>query len=218
MRATPFVLVVAAVAATGLAPAAGAHTVRAPAARHCVVWIAPTSGRAPSKVSKLRCYTRFSHALRVARGPAPHGFSGATTGVVPHASTLISTDFDNANMAGTSLTWTVSNREDGTAIDLWLFSTNPNLMDQYSQDELDQLFLNSNLNARPTLSATQAGKTVVVSWPASASGFLLESTSTLSTPNWTAAADTVSVVGDRNTITINAAAATGSKFYRLRKP
>ena len=109
MRATPFVLVVAAVAATGLAPAAGAHTVRAPAARHCVVWIAPTSGRAPSKVSKLRCYTRFSHALRVARGPAPHGFSGATTGVVPHASTLISTDFDNANMAGASLTWTVSN-------------------------------------------------------------------------------------------------------------
>jgi hypothetical protein len=109
MRATPVVLVVAAVAATGLAPAAGAHTVRAPAARHCVVWIAPTSGRAPSKVSKLRCYTRFSHALRVARGPAPHGFSGATTGVVPHASTLISTDFDNANMAGASLTWTVSN-------------------------------------------------------------------------------------------------------------
>ena len=109
MRATPFVLVVAAVAATGLAPAAGAHTVRAPAARHCVVWIAPTSGRAPSKVSKLRCYTRFSHALRVARGPAPHGFSGATTGVVPHASTLISTDFNGANMSGTSLTWTVSN-------------------------------------------------------------------------------------------------------------
>ena len=109
MRATPFVLVIAAVAATGLAPAAGAHTVRGPAARHCVVWIAPTSGRAPSKMSKLRCYTRFSHALRVARGPAPHGFSGATTGVVPHASTLISTDFDNANMAGASLTWTVSN-------------------------------------------------------------------------------------------------------------
>jgi hypothetical protein len=109
MRATPLVLVVAAVAATGFAPAAGAHAVRGPAARHCVVWIAPTSGRAPSKMSKLRCYARFSHALRVARGPAPRGFSRSGTGVLPHASTLISTDFDLANMAGASLTWTVSN-------------------------------------------------------------------------------------------------------------
>ena len=27
------------------------------------------------------------------------------------------------------------------AIDLWLFSTNPDLMDQYTQEELDQLLL-----------------------------------------------------------------------------
>jgi hypothetical protein len=109
MRATPFVLAVAAVAATGFAPAAGAHAVRGTAARHCVVWIAPAGGRAPSKLSKMRCYGRMAHALRVARGPAPRGFAHPATGVIPLASTLISTDYDGANMTGTSLTWTVPN-------------------------------------------------------------------------------------------------------------
>lgn len=106
MRAPPIVLAAAVVATTAFAPSAGAHTVRGPAARHCVVWIAPTNGRAPSKVSKLHCYGRLSHALRVARGAAPSAFR---TGVVPHASTLISTDYNLANMSGDSLTWTVSN-------------------------------------------------------------------------------------------------------------
>ena len=109
MRATTFAMAVAAVGTIGIAPAAGAHVARGQAARHCVVWIAPTTGRAPSKVSKLRCYGRISHALRVARGPAPRAFASHETRVVPAASTLISTDYDNANMTGTSLTWTVSN-------------------------------------------------------------------------------------------------------------
>jgi hypothetical protein len=108
MRVTPIALAVAAMATTGFAPSAGAHASRGPAARHCVVWIAPTSGRAPSRVSKLRCYGRLSHALRVARGPAPRRFA-PHTGVIPHASTLISTDYNLADMAGDSLTWTVSN-------------------------------------------------------------------------------------------------------------
>jgi hypothetical protein len=109
MRATPFVLAVAAVAATGLAPAAGAHAHRGPAVRHCVVWIAPANGRASSKVSRLHCFRRFSRALRVARGPAPKGFPDPRTGIVPHASTLISTDYDVGGFSGTTLTWTVSN-------------------------------------------------------------------------------------------------------------
>jgi hypothetical protein len=109
MRATPFVLAVAAVATAGFVPAAGAHAQRAPGARHCVVWIAPTNGRAPSKVSKLHCYGRLSHALRVAHGRPPRGFPSPNTGIVPNASTLISTDYNLANMTGDSLTWTVSN-------------------------------------------------------------------------------------------------------------
>jgi hypothetical protein len=106
MRASPFVLAVAAIAMTGFAPAAGAHVQRTAPARHCVVWIAPTTGRAPSKVSKMHCFRRFSRAVQVARGRPPTGFQ---TGIVPHASTLISTDYDGSGMTGATLAWTVSN-------------------------------------------------------------------------------------------------------------
>ena len=110
MRAPPIVLAAAVVAAAGVVPAAaGAHPARAAAARHCVVWIAPSGGRAPSRMSKMRCYTALARALRLARGRPPKGFPDSKTGLVPDASTLISTDFNGANMSGTSLTWTVSN-------------------------------------------------------------------------------------------------------------
>ena len=109
MRATPFVLAVAAVAATGFAPAAGGHVQRTAHGRHCVVWIAPAYGRAPSKMSAMHCYRRFARAIRVARGPAPSGFADPKTGIVPLASTLISTDYDSSGFSGTTLTWTVSN-------------------------------------------------------------------------------------------------------------
>jgi hypothetical protein len=109
MRASPIALAVAAVAVTGFAPAAaGARAPRVATARHCVVWIAPAGGRAPSRVSKMRCFTRFSHAVRVAHSRPPKGFPDPATGVLPHAGTLISTDYDTANFAGSSLMWTVS--------------------------------------------------------------------------------------------------------------
>ncbi|MGH3075322.1 MAG: hypothetical protein ACRDQC_10360 [Gaiellales bacterium] len=57
----------------------------------------------------MRCYTALARALGVARGRPPKGFADPKTGLVPDASTLISTDFNGANMAGASLTWTVSN-------------------------------------------------------------------------------------------------------------
>ena len=44
-----------------------------------------------------------------------------------------------ADQVGRPLTWTISNRENGTAVDLWLFSTHPDLMDKYTQEELDQI-------------------------------------------------------------------------------
>ena len=109
MRATPLVLAFVAVASTGFTSSPGAAAQPAAAPRHCVVWSAPASGRAPSKVSHLRCYRQLSRAMHVARGPAPRGFPDPRTGVEPLASTLISTDFDAANFTGTSLTWTVSN-------------------------------------------------------------------------------------------------------------
>jgi len=124
------------------------------------------------------------------------------------------------SMVGHPLNFTVSYREGGVTVDLFLFSTHTNLMDQYTQAELDQILLTSGSNPPPPLpklSVSLVGKNVVVSWPASASNFVLESASTLSPPNW--APDTSSavvVVGDQATVTI--VAASGTKFYRLRKP
>jgi hypothetical protein len=92
--------------------AAGARVVGSAAgpARHCVVWIAPTSGRAPSRISGMRCFASMTAAMRVARGRAPASFAGrGGRGRIASASTLISTDYGQGNFAGDSLTWTVSN-------------------------------------------------------------------------------------------------------------
>ncbi|MEO8429308.1 MAG: hypothetical protein ABI651_19630, partial [Verrucomicrobiota bacterium] len=124
------------------------------------------------------------------------------------------------NQVGKTLTWTISNRESGLAVDLWLFSTNPDLMDQYSQAELDQVLLNSGSNPPPVLpqlSISHVGNTVVISWPAEASGFVLETSSTLSPPNWKPdTSPSVIVGGGRKSVTIDLA--NGTKFYRLRMP
>jgi hypothetical protein len=116
------------------------------------------------------------------------------------------------NQVGKPLNWTVSYREGGTAIDLWLFSTNPNLIDEYTQEELDQLLV----NPAPELAIVRSGDTVVISWPAAATGFVLESAGTLSPPGWTPVADPPVVSGDQNSLTVNLAS--GTRFYRLKGP
>ena len=117
-----------------------------------------------------------------------------------------------ASQVGKPLDFTVSYREGGVTIDLWLFSTNPNLMDEYTQDGLDQLLI----NPRPGLAASRAGSNALLSWPAGSTGFVLESSTTLSPANWTAVTTAPVVVGGQNTVTVDAAS--GSRFYRLRKP
>jgi outer membrane protein assembly factor BamB len=61
---------------------------------------------------------------------------------------------------------------------------------------------------------TSAG--LVLSWPSSFSGFLLETASAFPAANWSAVPGVPSVVGDQNIVTVEAGG--GAKFYRLRKP
>ena len=117
-----------------------------------------------------------------------------------------------ASQVGKPLKWTISYREGGTTIDLFLFSTSPDLMDKYTQAELDQLLI----NPRPTLAVSRAGKTALLSWPTSAAGFVLESTATLSPQSWVPVTTPWVVVGDQNSVTADASS--GTRFYRLRKP
>jgi hypothetical protein len=69
---------------------------------------------------------------------------------------------------------------------------------------------------RPTLQIVRSGQQLVVSWPASAAGFTLETTSDLRSPAVWSVVSGVQTVGDRFSLSINPTAK--AAFYRLRKP
>lgn len=120
-----------------------------------------------------------------------------------------------ADQVGKPLKWTVSYREGGVTVDLWLFSTHPNLMSTYSQAQLDQLLLGTGPAPAPVLSIRKSGGDVIVSWPVSAVGFALESSASMAPGSWTAVGGSPVVVGAENTVTVSATS--GPSYYRLRK-
>lgn len=73
-----------------------------------------------------------------------------------------------------------------------------------------------SVNPRPTLSVAGTGGNLSFSWPASATGFYLESTSTLTPPQWTNAQATLSTNG--NTVTATGSPTGSQLFYRLHHP
>ena len=117
-------------------------------------------------------------------------------------------------MVGQPLDFTISYREGGLTIDLLLFSTSDNLMQDYTQEDLDQLLLGSG-GGGVQLSVTRSGRNVILSWPESATGYVLESTATLPA-GWTAVADAPVVSGGTKSVTVDAS--TGTRFYRLTRP
>lgn len=70
--------------------------------------------------------------------------------------------------------------------------------------------------ASPSLTIAQSGNTVIVSWPASATGFVLRQSIDLNTPNWTTPLDTITDNGTAKSISISPNA--GNRFFRLFKP
>ena len=61
-----------------------------------------------------------------------------------------------------------------------------------------------------------AADTVLVAWPAKATGFVLEQTPTISSGNWIAVTNTPVNTGDEMQVTLQAVM--GNKFFRLRHP
>src|SRR5437867_2927332 len=116
------------------------------------------------------------------------------------------------SMVGRPLNFTISYREGGSAIDLFLFSTHTNLMEYYSQSNLDDLLI----SPLPKLKFGLVGAKAVATWPTSAIDFVLETTSTLAPPDWNPVTTPVVVTGDQNSVTIDVAG--GSAYYRLKKP
>lgn len=121
-----------------------------------------------------------------------------------------------AEDVGKPLDFTLSYREGGVTIDLLLFSTNPNLIDEYSEAELDQLLILPPAPAEPNLSVRRSGADVTLSWPSNATGYVLQSTASLTSADWSALAATPVVVDGQNTVTQSAGI--GARYYRLKKP
>jgi hypothetical protein len=71
------------------------------------------------------------------------------------------------------------------------------------------------LMSDPQLSIAQSGASVVLSWPAAALDFVLESSDSLSPANWTTVTESIVVDGTRNTVTLPIGSA--SQFYRLKQ-
>ena len=72
---------------------------------------------------------------------------------------------------------------------------------------------NSATITAPILDIRLSFPNVILSWPAPSTGFVLEQSSTVSSPVWTPVGATVVVVGDRNTVTLRASAT--ARFFRL---
>jgi uncharacterized repeat protein (TIGR01451 family) len=68
----------------------------------------------------------------------------------------------------------------------------------------------------PRLAVFRDGNSVILSWPAPAANFVLESTATLSAPNWVPVSAAQIVVGAQ--VQVTETALSGSRFYRLREP
>ena len=69
-------------------------------------------------------------------------------------------------------------------------------------------------SAPPVLTIHHTGNTIQISWPVSATGFVLQSTESLSPPAWAQPVESVSIQGDQNTVTITNPEKT--RFYRLK--
>jgi hypothetical protein len=70
-------------------------------------------------------------------------------------------------------------------------------------------------SAGTSLAVTRSGNNVVISWPATATGYVLEFTPSLVPATWSLVTTPQVIVGDRVTVTVAASGKT--TFYRLRK-
>ena len=67
----------------------------------------------------------------------------------------------------------------------------------------------------PFLTISAASPNVLISWPASASGFTLQKNSNINTTNWTSVSQSTNVVNGTNVVTVPAPG--GNLFFRLKQ-
>lgn len=70
--------------------------------------------------------------------------------------------------------------------------------------------------ASPTLTTARNGTSLVLSWPANATGFQLQASPSIAPATWQPVGTAPTVDGDQNRVTVNPSAA--AQFYRLARP
>ncbi len=70
-----------------------------------------------------------------------------------------------------------------------------------------------NFSVVPMLSIVQSGTNVVLRWPSAATNYVLQTTSSFSSPAWAAASDTPGVAGEEHVLTIRPSGV--SQYFRL---
>ncbi len=68
----------------------------------------------------------------------------------------------------------------------------------------------------PALTITRSGSNAIISWPTNATGFGLQQSSALGSPNWGGVTNPVSIVNARNQVSVTAT--NRANFYRLKSP
>jgi len=110
---------------------------------------------------------------------------------------------------GVPLSFTIGSREGGLAIDMFLFSTSPDLMTTYTQAQLEQLFISAPL-AITRISAS--GGNVTITWTGEATVRLQKTTTVANPASW---ADVPGTLGSNSHSEAVTATPT---FYRLSRP
>jgi hypothetical protein len=120
------------------------------------------------------------------------------------------------SMVGKALEFTISYREAGLTIDAFIFSTDPDLMNEFTNAELDKSIIVKSVGAELAVALT--GTDIVLSWPTSLTDYVLQYATEVPSVDaaWTTVSDAPVVVGPNNSVT--APATTGIRFYRLMKP
>jgi subtilisin-like proprotein convertase family protein len=113
---------------------------------------------------------------------------------------------------GASATATVTARANSAGEATSVVHVRGNQLDMWPSD--NTLTMTTMIVEAPVLSVTRLGTQVTVSWPVPDSGYTVESTFNLATPNWLPVTDPVVVFGGRVSLTFNASSQ--QRFYRLR--
>jgi len=114
------------------------------------------------------------------------------------------------------VSFNVGSRPDFLVVGEFNRDGSPDLAVAVSDDNKVSVLLNTSLSAGPCLAIERSNSTITISWPFPSTGFVLESTSSLTPQNWQPSGEAMSTNNGR--WLINAMLNPAERYFRLHKP